>query len=87
MQVHELIWELITSCYPITDWLGRDEEGYNLHVLTGFRRAMSLVDNASRKKCKLIYPVYLQYKVMQTSSERLYSVGYLLSKKNELRPN
>lgn len=48
---------------------------------------MNLVDNAPRKKCKLIYPVYLQYKVMQTSSERLYSVGYLLSKKNELRPN
>lgn len=75
MQVHEFIWELVRSCYPITDLLGRDEEEYNLHLLTGFRRTMSLVDNAPKKSASfyipwMMYPVK-RYKVMQTSSERL----------------
>ena len=52
MQVYDLIWEHVTSCYPVTDLLGRDEKEYYLHVLTGFRRTTSLVDNGPRKKCK-----------------------------------
>lgn len=37
--------------------MGTDEE-YSLHVLTGFKRTMSLVGNVPRKKSKLVYILY-----------------------------